>query len=99
MYRIVYAKSVAADLANLRARERARILDSIEAQLTHEPARQTRNRKSIAGLVPPWEYEEPVWQLRVGDHRVFDDVDEVASVVTVRAIRHKPPHKTTEEIL
>ena len=26
-------------------------------------------------------------------------VDEAMSVVFVRAIRHKPPHKTTEEIL
>jgi mRNA-degrading endonuclease RelE of RelBE toxin-antitoxin system len=99
MYRIVYAESVATDLATLRARERARILNSIEAQLTHEPTRQTRNRKRIIGLVPPWEHEEPVWQLRVGDHHVFYDDDEAASVVTVRAIRHKPPHKTTEEIL
>jgi mRNA-degrading endonuclease RelE of RelBE toxin-antitoxin system len=75
------------------------MLDSIEAQLTHEPTRRTRNRKIIAGLVPPWEHEEPVWQLRVGEHRVFYDVDQAASVVTVRAIRYKPPHNTTEEIL
>ncbi len=99
MYRIVYAASVATDLAALRARERARILDRIEEQLTYEPTHQTRNRKVIAGLVPPWEHEEPVWQLRVGGHRIFYDVDETASVVTVRAIRHKPPHQTTEEIL
>jgi hypothetical protein len=28
-----------------------------------------------------------------------DDVDEAAAVIEVRAIRHKPPHKTAEEIL
>jgi mRNA-degrading endonuclease RelE of RelBE toxin-antitoxin system len=50
-------------------------------------------------VVPPWEHEAPVWQLRVGGYRVFYDVSEAASVVTVRAIRYKPPHKTTEEIL
>jgi mRNA-degrading endonuclease RelE of RelBE toxin-antitoxin system len=99
MYRIVYAQSVATDLAALRARVRARILDSIEEQLAHEPTRQTRNRKVITGLVPPWEHEEPVWQLCVGEYRVFYDVDEGASAVMVRAIRHKPPHQTTEEIL
>jgi mRNA-degrading endonuclease RelE of RelBE toxin-antitoxin system len=99
MYRIVYAESVGTDLTALRARERARILDRIEALLRFEPTRHTRNRKVIIGLVPPWEHEEPVWQLRVGDHRIFYDVDQVDSVVTVRAIRHKPPHKTTEEIL
>jgi mRNA-degrading endonuclease RelE of RelBE toxin-antitoxin system len=53
----------------------------------------------LVGLSPPWEYVPPIWELRVGEHRVFYDVDEEAMVVIVRAIRHKPPHKTTEEIL
>jgi mRNA-degrading endonuclease RelE of RelBE toxin-antitoxin system len=44
-------------------------------------------------------FEEPVWELRVGKFRVFYDVDEDATTVTVRAIREKPPHKTTEDIL
>src|SRR2546430_1905689 len=99
MYKIVYAESVVNELAALRARERARILDAIDVQLAHEPTRQTRNRKRLTGLVPPWEHEEPVWQLRVGDYRIFYAVNETNPVVTVRAIRHKPPHKTTEEIL
>src|SRR6266566_142372 len=98
MYRIVYADSAARDLATLRARDRARILDAVDVQLAHEPTRQTRNRKRLAGLVPPWEYAEPIWQLRTGDYRVFYDVNETTSVVTIRAIRHKPPHKTTEDI-
>ena len=42
---------------------------------------------------------EPVWELRIGEYRVFYDVDEQLSLVMVRAIRHKPPHKTMEEIL
>ena len=45
------------------------------------------------------EHMDPVWELRIGEYRVFYDVDEQASLVMVRAIRHKPPHKTTEEIL
>jgi mRNA-degrading endonuclease RelE of RelBE toxin-antitoxin system len=35
----------------------------------------------------------------VGEYRVFYDVGEVERVVYVRAIRRKPPHRTTEEIL
>ena len=35
---------------------------------------------------------EPVWELRVGDHRVFYDVDAEILVVIVRAIRRKPSH-------
>jgi mRNA-degrading endonuclease RelE of RelBE toxin-antitoxin system len=99
MYAIEYAESIADDLANLRAYERARILDSIETQLAHAPTQRTRNKKMLIGLLPPWEHVEPIWELRVGEYRVFYDVDEAASIVTIRAIRHKPPHKTTEEIL
>jgi mRNA-degrading endonuclease RelE of RelBE toxin-antitoxin system len=99
MYTIEFAAGVAEDLADLRAYDRQQILDRIEEQLTHEPAQVSRNRKPIPGLVPPWEHQEPVWELRIGEHRVFYDVDEAARRVVVRAIRAKPPHKTTEEIL
>jgi len=96
---IEYADTVVADLATLRAHDRKHLLDRIEAQLTHAPMVAARNRKRLVGLVPPWEHLEPVWELRVGEYRVFYDVDEPAAVVKVRAIRHKPPHKTTEEVL
>lgn len=99
MYDIRFAAGVGSDLANLRAFERVRILDRIEEQLLHDPTRQTRNKKMLIGLMPPWEHIEPVWELRIGEYRVFYDVDEEAAVVVIRAIRRKPPHKTTEEIL
>ncbi|HHT9121805.1 MAG TPA: type II toxin-antitoxin system RelE family toxin [Candidatus Wunengus sp. YC63] len=99
MYTIEYAEGIADDLARLRAYERKQILDNIEKQLKHEPTRKTKNRKSLSGLIPPWEHVEPVWELRVGEYRVFYDVDETAFIVVIRAIRHKPSHKTTEEIL
>ena len=63
------------------------------------PGRETRNRKILAGLVPLWEHLPPVWELRIGEYRVFYDVDEKTRRVMVRAVRHKPPHKTTEEII
>ena len=99
MYAIQYAGSVADDLAGLRAFERKEILDQIEEQLTHEPVRETRRKKIVRGLKPPWEHAEPVRESRVGEFRVFYDVDNDASQVTVRAIRQKPAHKTTEELL
>ena len=99
MYKITYSDGVAEDLKLIRARERSRILDQIEEQLSHEPTRETRNRKKLIGLVPPWLHVPPVWELRVGEHRVFYDIDEKDASVVVRAIRHKPPHRTTEEIL
>jgi mRNA-degrading endonuclease RelE of RelBE toxin-antitoxin system len=99
VYQITYSSSVADDLKTFGAPERSHILDEIDIQLIHEPVRKTRNRKILVGLVPPWEHVPPVWELRIGEYRVFYDVDEKAKVVMVRAIRHKPPHKITEEIL
>ncbi len=99
MFVIEYSEDVADDLSNLPAYWRRQILDCIEEQLTYQPTRQTRNKKILIGLIPPWEHVEPVWELRIEAYRVFYDVDEKGSIVTIRAIRHKPPHKTTEEIL
>ncbi len=99
MYEILFSEGVADDLRRLSADERTGILDRIEVQLRHEPIRPSRNRKILAGLLPPWEHVEPVWELRIGEYRVFYDVDELESTVVIRAVRHKPSHKTTEEIL
>jgi mRNA-degrading endonuclease RelE of RelBE toxin-antitoxin system len=99
MFTIAYGKSVAGDLAAVRVFERKRILDEIEGQLTHQPTQESHNKKMLRGLIPPWEHVEPVWELRVGEHRVFYDVDEAERQVVVRAVRRKPPHKMTEEIL
>ena len=95
----MYAEGVPDDLADLRTFERKRILDEIDKQLTYQATRVSKHRKPLVGLIPPWEHVEPVWELRVGEYRVFYDVDEENSAVTIRAVRHKPPHKTTEEIL
>lgn len=100
MYKIEYArKAVTNTLKDLRAHERNRILDSIDKQLRYEPTVKTKHRKPIIGLIPPWEHVEPIWELSIGQYRVFYDVDEVTMIVSIRAIRQKPPHKTTEEIL
>ncbi len=99
MFLVEYAEGVAEDLSALRAFDRTRLLDRIEEQLRHEPARQTRNKKLLPGLKPPWDAVLPVWELRVGEYRVFYDVEDAERRVTIRAIRRKPPHKTTEEIL
>jgi len=99
MYEIEYAEGVTDDLRRLRAHERKRILDTIEEQLNHQPMQGTRNKKPLMGLKPPWDRDEPVWELRIGIYRVFYEVDEAGQRVVVHAVRRKPPHQTTEEIL
>ena len=99
MYELEYTEGVAEDLKDLRASDRKRVLDKIDEQLISDPTEETRNKKILVGLKPPWEHEEPVRELRVGKFRVFYDVDEERQRVIIRAFRQKPPHQTTEEIL
>src|SRR5438552_2017084 len=98
MFTLEYTEGVLEDLKGLRATDRKRILDRIEEQLQHSPTQATRNKKMLIGLKPPWEHEEPVWELRIGKYRVFYDVNEEGQRVSVRAVREKPPHQTTEEV-
>ena len=99
MYEIRASADVEGDLRRIKARDRRRILDIMEEQLSHEPNVETRNRKLLVNMVPPFETILPVWELRMADYRVFYDIDEGQRTVYVRAVRRKPRHKTTEEIL
>ena len=67
MFTIEYSEEVGEDLADLRAFDRKQILSQIDAQLTHQPMGETRTKKKLIGLDPPWEHAEPVWELRVGE--------------------------------
>ena len=99
MYEIKFAEDVSKDLEELKAFKRKEILDRIDEELLNEPTRETRNKKILADVEPPWPFKEPLRELRVGEYRVFYDVDVAESQVVVRAIRHKPPHRSTKEIL
>lgn len=99
MFSIEIGRSALDEIAALRAFDGRKVLSAIEEELSHEPARATRRRKILPGLKPPFEAVPPVWELRVGEYRVFYDVNEEEKKVYVRAGRRKPPHKTTEEIL
>lgn len=99
VYRVELAEGVEEDLVRLPAFYERTVMDAIETQLRHEPTKPSRNRKILVSLVPPWPSEPPVWELRVGEFRVFYDVAEEEGIVYVRAVRRKPPHKRTEEVL
>ena len=98
-YLIEYAQNVPVMLKELRPFDKQRLLDRIEERLRHRPLTATRNRRPLPGLEPSWAHEGPVWQLRVEEWRVFYDVVEAERRVVIRAIRRKPPHSTTEQVI
>src|SRR6266508_3797173 len=89
LYDVDFVEESIEELRGLRANERRRVLDEIDQQLRANPAMVTRRRKMLGGVIPPWDQVRPVWQLRVGDLRVFYDVDARGKRVTIRAVRRK----------
>lgn len=80
-YRVEYSPDAEEHLRLLTARQRTTVLDAVDEQLAHEPTMETRNRKPMRPnpLAP--------WELRIGDLRVYYDVDEEPErVVSVLAI-------------
>lgn len=99
VYEIEFEENVERELTRIRPFDAKRIFDAIGTWLTHEPTVETKARKKLEGVRPPFRTVPPAWELRVGEYRVFYDVDEEEKRVYVRAVRRKPPHRTTEEIL
>src|SRR5262245_24963504 len=87
------------ELARFRKTDQTKIVSAIEKQLADQPETPTRNRKKLEAVEPGFEFEPPLWELRVGEYRVFYDVEAERHEVHVRAIRHKPPEKRTKDIL
>jgi mRNA-degrading endonuclease RelE of RelBE toxin-antitoxin system len=99
VFEIRFAEGVEEDLKSIRIYYRNQILDAIEEQLAYEPDTRTRNRKLLENLIPPWRTVASIWELRIGEYRVFYDLSPTESVVYVRAVRRKPRGAKTEEIL
>lgn len=80
-YRIEYSPDAEEHLRLLTARQQKIVLDTVDEQLTYQPAVETRNRKPMRpNPVAPWE-------LRIGDLRVYYDVEDAPETVAyVRAI-------------
>jgi mRNA-degrading endonuclease RelE of RelBE toxin-antitoxin system len=80
-YRIEYSANTDAHLRLLTARQRAIVFDTVDEQLAHEPAVETRNRKPMRPnpLAP--------WELRIGELRVYYEIaEEPEQVVTILAV-------------
>lgn len=86
------------DLEDVDSFDGRRILDAIETQLTRQPNVQTRNRKPLEDVDPPFPHEQPVWELRVGAWRVIYSFRENERTVRIWSVFHKG-RKTTEEAI
>jgi mRNA-degrading endonuclease RelE of RelBE toxin-antitoxin system len=75
------------DLRFFAKAEQRAILDAIEVQLTTQPLVQTRNRKPLR----PNDLSS--WELRVGSHRAFYDVEEDEEKVIIKAVGRKEHNK------
>ena len=91
-YDIQYAPEAADDIRGLRAFDRAKVLSAIEQHLRHEPTRVSRGR--IKRMTQPFWSQ---YRLRVGDFRVYYDVDEPARTVAVLRVLFKGGGTTPEE--
>jgi hypothetical protein len=99
-YRVEITHPALIHLKFIRAADRRPIERAIDTQLVHEPLVEHKNRKPMRRDFHPSFYcTPPVWELRVRDYRVYYDVDLAARLVYIRAVRKKPPHKLTEEII
>lgn len=98
-YDIIIDEPGGAELANLRVYEQRIIVEAIRTHLRDQPLRVSRRLKPLENVKPTFEHAWPLWELRVRNHRVFYDVDISLHVVHIRAVRHKPPAATTEDIL
>ena len=88
-YRIEYAPQAKWLLRKLTARQRAIVVRQVDQQLTYDPTATTRNRKPMQ--------DSPVapWVLRIGDLRVYYDVEEVPErVVRILAVGLKQRDRT-----
>jgi mRNA interferase RelE/StbE len=91
-FSVVYAKEAADDLRRMRAFDQRRILDGIYAHLRHEPQRASRSR--IKQMIQPFWSE---YRLRMGDFRVYYDVDTQSRRVHVLRVLKKFSGTTPKE--
>ena len=84
VYDIEFAREAEADLDAIKPFHRNRILDGIESQLTKAPMQTSRSRIKRLRSV-----ESPAYRLRVGEFRVFYDVDVSERTVTILRVLSK----------
>jgi mRNA interferase RelE/StbE len=83
-FRIEVTEQAERDLDAIRPYYRQQILDGLETHLRYGPTQESRARIKRLRLL-----DSPAFRLRLGDYRVFYDVDEVLGAVTVLRVLSK----------
>ena len=83
-YGIVFARSAERDYRKLKQSERAAVRDALNAYLTDAPKKSRKTRiKRLTGL------KQPQFRLRVGDVRIYYDVNDQEKRVEILGIVSK----------
>jgi mRNA-degrading endonuclease RelE of RelBE toxin-antitoxin system len=83
MFEVVFTESALDDLHYFKKAAQNIILQAVEQQLTTQPLTETRNRKPLRSN------DLFQWEVRVGSHRVFYDIDEANHQVIIKAVGWK----------
>jgi mRNA-degrading endonuclease RelE of RelBE toxin-antitoxin system len=83
VFELEFTASALDDLGYFKRAEQNLILNKIEASLLHEPLVETRHRKSLRPN------DLSAWELRVGNFRVFYDVNEEKKIVLIKVVGYK----------
>jgi len=86
--------SAVKDMDKLRKYDAATVADGMEDHLSHNPTKESKTRiKRLRGI------SDPDYRLRLGDHRVFYNVDNGKRRVDVLRVLHKnQTHEYHEEV-
>lgn len=98
-FTVEFAVSAREELRGMRPFDRQAVLERIRQVLTSQPDVETKNCKALHGLKVPWDQVGETRELKVDEYRVFFEIETGKQNVVINAIRHKPPHMTTEDIL
>ena len=98
-YSIVWEDDAKHEFGDVKPSTQRKIAAEIDKQLPHQADVPSKNRKPLEAAAAGFDFDPPLWELRVGEWRVFYDIDQEEMLVHIRTIRRKPPEKRTEDIL
>ena len=70
-YAIVVVSEAEAELNGLKAFEHRKVVDAVAQNLKYDASSPSKRRKKLEGLIPGFMFEPPLWELKIGDLRVF----------------------------